>query len=74
MNETILSDMYPCIKLILCGVVMWIAASISACGVKAGDAVVFGTTSFLEEVNRGAPMDHHTPTERAQLAKELRRY
>jgi hypothetical protein len=52
---------------------------LSACGVKVGSGVVIGTTSFLEEVNRGAftsDLEHRvretiTEDDRAKLSVRL---
>ena len=56
MNNNTLS--YPCVnsktlakRLIL---LASIASASSACGVKIGQGVVIGTTSFLKEANKGA--------------------
>lgn len=43
----------------------------SACGVKAGNSLVIGTTSYLREVNAGneASGEYHTYNEKKQLNK-----
>ena len=52
-----------------------IASSASACGVKIGTGVVLGTTSFLEEVNRGVHTEsfkeHINVADKAQLQAKL---
>lgn len=51
------------------------AVSLSACGVKMGSGVVLGTTSFLEEVNRGTHtevlQERITGQDRARLQAKL---
>lgn len=52
-----------------------IASSLNACGVKMGSGVVLGTTSFLEEVNRGTHtevlQERITGQDRARLQAKL---
>jgi hypothetical protein len=52
-----------------------IASSLGACGVKLGSSVVLGTTSFLEEANRGAHaqefQEHINANDKAQLQAKL---
>lgn len=51
------------------------SSTLAACGVTAGDKFVIGTTGFLAEVNRrGEPLGEQTNSERAELAKMIRRY
>ena len=49
--------------------------SLSACGVKLGSGVVIGTTSYLEEVNRGTHtevlQERITGQDRARLQAKL---
>ena len=52
-----------------------IASSTSACGVKLGSGIVLGTTSFLEEANRGTHaqefQEHINANDKAQLQARL---
>lgn len=53
----------------------YFTATLSACGLTAGDKFVVGTTGFLAEVNRrGEPLGQQTDSERAELAKMIRRF
>lgn len=49
--------------------------SLSACGVKLGSHIVVGTTSYLEEVNRGTHTEsfkeHISGADRARLQAKL---
>ena len=49
--------------------------SVSACGVSLGDSFVAGTTGYLAEHNRGAPMDQHSRDDKRELEQTIaRRY
>lgn len=62
------SDFYHLAKFGLCFAAALVAASLSACGISTPGGYVFGTTSYLEEFNRGHSAEV-TPAERQQLSR-----
>lgn len=48
-----IADIYQSVKFIACFIAAFLAVSLSACGVSTPGGYVLGTTSYLEEFNRG---------------------
>lgn len=71
-----LNLIFQCVKYIgMCLILWFCTVTLSACGVKAGGFVA-GSTSYLQEANRGleiqlkaAPQREHTREEKRALAR-----
>ncbi len=69
--SVVLSDLYPAVKGIICLAGAFLVCSLSACGVSTPGGYVLGTTSYLEEFNRGRgiPVESITQTDAQRLAR-----